>query len=323
MTLWQFYQTPQGQTVCRQFVETKIMDGDVGATSFRHPLLAQTLQRGLYQAEPFYVSPEMGQIHQVAYPSFEVEPLLPTDVITHSGFVMFPEPLYLTDVHWKKTSWRGFAWWPCLAVEHHGEDAGWHVATESPGPEAGEIKPGIFIVVFSNIDDEDDYHSELRKIIEEAEWGWMPKLGMMHFTPWLYGEGAPESQRGRELYQQIQTFFRLTQQTITTREQVRLGRPVRRRAQRAKAPEKTVTVIRLRRARHKSETEGEGTKLTKRHIRHEHWRNQYYPSLGPCELPDGGKNPKSHRQIWINDMIVGPDEAPLVITERRAWELVQ
>lgn len=42
-----------------------------------------------------------------------------------------------------------------------------------------------------------------------------------------------------------------------------------------------------------------------------HVRDQYYPTLGPARLPDGTRNPFSHRRIWIDAHIRG-DGVPVL-----------
>lgn len=302
MTLWKFYSGAFGRDTLNNFVVSMLENGREGersiAEAFHHGILADGMVRGLYKADPVYISPEMAELHRAAFPGFQVEPLLPQDLITNFGFVMFPEPLYLTDINWKKLSWRGLAWWPVMTTPEVG---------------SGIQRPGIFFALFSDVDDDDDFHETIRPMFEDLQrrFGPMPKLGMSFFTVWRFGEGGPENSRGNELFQQVQTFFRLTQQTITTQQQIPLGRATRRRAQRAKQPEKKVTVIRLRRPKHATEHEGEPVAWTHRWVVRGHWRNQWFPST------------KTHRQIWIHDFIKGPDDKPLRITERRAFELVQ
>lgn len=301
MTLWKYYSGAFGRETLNNFVISQLENGRYDekamATPFHHGVLADGMVRGLYRADPVYISNEMAELHRAAFPGFQVEPLLPQDLITNFGFVLFPEPLYLTDINWKKLSWRGLAWWPVMTVREEG----------------GEHEPGIFFALFSNIDDDDDFHETLRPMFEDLQrrHGPMPKLGLSFYTIWRFGEGGPQNTRGNELFQQVQTFFRLTQQTITTSQQIKLQRATRRRAQRAGEPEKTVTVIRLRRAKHPTDHEGEPVEWSHRWVVRGHWRNQWFPST------------KTHRQIFIHDHIKGPDDKPLRITERRAFELVQ
>lgn len=83
-------------------------------------------------------------------------------------------------------------------------------------------------------------------------------------------------------------------------------------AERAKQPPpltEYVNVIRLRSVEYTptSTTHDEGSHrhLTSRHIVRAHWRNQYYPSLGPCE------DPASHKPKLIPSYIKGPEGTPV------------
>jgi hypothetical protein len=109
-----------------------------------------------------------------------------------------------------------------------------------------------------------------------------------------------------EWWTSLQVIWRLAQQVITT--PVRAARPARREAARfGSRYADNITVIKLRRDScdivGEPDWEGEG-RLKHRFVVRGHWRNQWYPSI------------KTHRQIWINPFIKGPEDGELVLTDR-------
>ena len=84
-----------------------------------------------------------------------------------------------------------------------------------------------------------------------------------------------------------------------------LSRQQRRALERQSKVSDPINVVYLRRVHEKTDDNTtEGQSLAYRVLVRGHWRNQYYPSLGPVS------DPMSHRRIWIDPHVKGPDHAP-------------
>lgn len=134
-----------------------------------------------------------------------------------------------------------------------------------------------------------------------------------------YGSGMPLNDVAR----QILATFRLMNQKIPFESTRHPDRARRRRLDRigAKLPDDgTVRVIQMRRMESDPNYEppdGEPDD-SQRFWSHRwsvspHWRDQHYPSLGPARLPDGTRNPASHRRVWIDRYVKGPEWAPFIV----------
>ena len=285
MELWKFWQSPRGKAFGQGFIEdcNKKKKGYESLNG----ILPEFETRRLWQAEPIYVAPEMMELLEIAMEGFEPEPLLPSDLITPSGFMVLPKPFHVIDVHDQIVAWRAMLWHP-LTIEWEDDKL-----------------EGIFLSIYSHIDDPDEvgYPDVART---------MPtKYSLTHIAPWSYYSEIPEDDKARQVLRQIQCFFRLTMQHITTHDKYPIPRSSVRRAKRLKFQDRNVTVIRLRRPKTKPQSEGEPINYTHRFLVRGHWRNQWFPSLN------------THRQIYIHEFIKGPEDKPLRISDRRAFELVK
>lgn len=84
---------------------------------------------------------------------------------------------------------------------------------------------------------------------------------------------------------------------------------IRREERRAGRPDPTVTVIELRRAKGEPSGDPSGREYHHRWMVSGHWRNQPY-----------GPGRSQHRPVWINPYVKGPEDAPLLVTEKvRVW----
>jgi hypothetical protein len=133
----------------------------------------------------------------------------------------------------------------------------------------------------------------------------------------IYEPGSPEFEAARtktdSIEVHVQSLWRLMQQTLATREQVRAPNNFRRRWERANLTAKPITVIRLRRPKHEP-PDGQPVRHVEwrgRWIVRGFWRNQPYKSLG------------IHRQVWINSFVKGPPEKDLIVRKSRVFELVR
>ena len=111
------------------------------------------------------------------------------------------------------------------------------------------------------------------------------------------------------------SMMRFCWQQLLVQEPATVERSLRRSAVRHLGQRSMINVLRLPRSRHSSTSTGEGSRLDYRLLVRGHWRNQHYPSLGPARTEDG-YNASSHRRIWIDPHVKGPDDAPFVAKKK-------
>jgi hypothetical protein len=103
----------------------------------------------------------------------------------------------------------------------------------------------------------------------------------------------------------ITTIFRfMWQELLVAEPSVGLTRAFKRNAKRITGHDDPLCILKLRRHSTGGSGDGEGSRLDYRTIVRGHWRNQWYPSLGASGDPD------SHRLIWIDPHVRGPEDAP-------------
>lgn len=128
---------------------------------------------------------------------------------------------------------------------------------------------------------------------------------------WLFGEEAEltgedfEGSALDEWGRTIRAAWTLMQQPITTTAPEPVDRHTRKRAEREQVDLAAVRVVRLR---HASSADAQRME-TDREYRHRwivkgHWRQQWYPTR------------KVHRPVWISPHIKGPEDAPILGTEK-------
>lgn len=312
LELWRFWRSDRGIRAFEAFVGDMRSKGRFGKDD-EGEWVWRALTSSLFNADPFHVSDDMMEVLEAAAATFQPEALFPTDVITSTGFVVLPRAMYLRDVHGKTIAFRAFSWMPCSK----GDAVGWNeAATEKE-------QNGIFVTLYSHVDDTDDYMQtgdpELDRALLRATW--VTDFSLLHFFPWWFDD-AEHLDEARELgvegeaflgtVTDMQVFFRLTMQYVAERSVMQPPRPARRRAERASFPSKNVVVVRLRRPRGQRLTESEhDVEWSCRWIVSGHWRKQWYPSLN------------AHRQVWISGYVKGPDDKELRLRKTRAFELVR
>lgn len=275
----------------------------------------------LFQADPIFVSAEMCELVAAAAESFQPEALLPTDILTAFGFMLFEQPFEVPDRFDKPLKIQAVSWAPMLGNRERADDFArsgddvlrylqerdyhdlWqndddHVVTD----EEASVSDGLSITIYAQ---------------KHAGFGDAPDIVPMHVTPWWFGmtfEGNEVDEKGiptgAEWWWKItQTTLRLMQQTLTARHAERPDRPTRRQASRYGFAERDVIVVRLRRERDSTghEPPGEDANYSHRFIVSGHWRNQWYPASGV------------HRQKWISPYVKGDESLPLVIRPRRVF----
>jgi len=330
--LFTFWGTPSGQRLAEAYIQS-VVDANPGDEAQVRSIFGPLDTRArwlLMGADPIWVSPDMMTLIEGAAKTFQPEPLQETDLITPQGFMYLSRPLWMTDIHGMRMSYRAIAW---RTVNY---DFGW----EPEGPQDyPHPKPGLLVHLYHDPirdpDEIDQKTGESGKSAIRVIGAQSGGLVITHITPWVFGESYPDAenetnrlavaadQHGDYHYQEheavglgalarhVQVIWRLMSQTITVRSQARPPRAARKRYARAGFPDKHVVVVTLRRAHEGSYQErgdGEPVEWSHRWVVSGHWRNQWFPSLS------------AHRQVWISPYIKGPEDAPLVIRPLRAFK---
>jgi len=255
----------------------------------------EAIPRMLWQADPIYVDHEMMPLVDAAVGSWKAEPLIETDILIPTGFLLLPRPVYVTDIHQKSMSVRAFLWHPSVIINE---------VTE-------EETSGIVLCLFSNMDDPDDYQPD-EEIIRYLRHMRTTKLALCHIVGWPYGENTHQKGGANNGVEIVQCILRLMAQTIAVRSEAHAPRAIRKRIERANFPTKRITVVTLRRPEGERDPDAHrDVAWTRRWIVDGHWRNQWHPSLG------------IHRQIWISPYVKGPTDLPLVVPKAHVYQFVR
>lgn len=258
--------------------------------------LAKHCMNMLFEAEPIYIDPDMMTLFEAAWPKFQPERVQETDVITPSGFALLPRPVTLLDINGGKTTFRAISWYPTTyQVPHRPSN------TFYPNP-------GLIVCFYHNTHDKDDF--DIPQLGWNSNWLLGHVLPLMFNVKYEFGETVPSD---RDISRPLQCLWRLMAQDITVHTKERASHAFRRRWTRRNLPEKHVTVIRLRRPRQQPDEDHvpHNIEWSHRWLVSGHWRNQWYATLN------------THRQIWINPYIKGPEDQPLKVRTLRAWEWVR
>lgn len=274
------------------------------------------------RSEPIWVAPEIMDVVEVAAETFQPEPFVESDLVTPSGFVLLPRPVYIPDATGKKVTFRAFSWYP----------------SKGPGPGAysDTTMDSVWMSFYSHIEDivdeDDGVQLKARVLRDQSVYGYSTPWVFLHGmvvpfglspTDWVNNAARKEGYTDETMmnatnawWQFVQALLRLSMQKMTVRTGTAYPRAARRRAERAGLsldPDDMIMVITLRRPKNKYNGDGEGDPInyTHRWIVGGHWRNQYYPSLG------------MHRQIYISDYVKGPEHLPLAVRKGRAFNFVQ
>lgn len=312
---WAFWQSEVGQSYMEGFLSDVVKkDRDYAPMM---TVQAEIESDKLLTADPIYVETEMMKLWQEAAKDFKPEPLQASDLLCRAGFVLLPEPEYLTDVNGKTCSWRALAW--AVMAFQYGE------FDDKKNPPT----LGINVSYYTHRDDEDDYSETWHRGRDHTNHPLFKyPLTLLHANNWRFGDSFEEVVKiddaslteaqvknakfgGWDQWRKVQALFRLMQQKIVTPVEHVTPRATRRRAQKKGFDPKTVTVIRLRRPKSKHEGEPQEVNWSHRWLVGGHWRPQWYPTLGV------------HRQVYIAPYIKGPEDKELRIREKRAFELVQ
>lgn len=290
MEIYGFWATQTGHRYAKGFTQDVRQKNPFSHYARSLNLLEEEREK-LLKAEPIYVDPDMLPLIEAGLESFKAEILVPEDLVTPMGCMVLPAPMYQTDVHGKRFSYRVVSWMPVIMANAEGEPTG----------------AGVQFSLYTHRDDPDDYTHENIPWEKDLSIKWY----LSHAATLRFWDEDFLRDKFVDLtfFRNFQVINRMAQQRIAVADRRQPSRPLRRAAKRLDLPTQ-VTVVSLRR-RSFSEREEEGeVNWTHRWLVRGFWRNQWFPSE------------KRHRQIWISDYIKGPEDKPLVI-KRRAWEWVR
>lgn len=323
MALWRWTRSPNGIDWLTE--NYRVTTKDIARESSKDLLkqLYAAENSKLFQSDPFYVSSEMCEVVDAAKTSFEPEPLLPTDLLSAFGFLYFEKPFQVRDRFDSPMTIAAISWAPIISESNKEAFKGsdnvlatlqqrdyteiWSKEEEKP-----ESVDGIALTIYSQTrfdSVDDDVRDHLKSI-------GAPSLVPTHLTPWWFGmtfEGNEVDLQGNPTgagwwWRISQTTFRLMQQQLSTRYNMRPDKQTRNEAKRRGFDEREIVVVRLRREKGKGNDETrQDANYSHRFIVSGHWRNQFY------------RGSNVHRQIWISPYVKGPESLPLVVRPRRVY----
>jgi len=262
-----------------------------------------------------YVASDLVELLSTAAHTLETEPLRETDLFAPKGFCYLQSPLPLSvkdhyDDEWSDamTACRAFSWVvvPGTAVAlpqivfflYSDRNCYRDVIAPSVAVKIGDADAEAFAASMGVGYGPDDL--------------FLQDVNVWHLDqPWDDSVGVVRSFRRFFL-----AMMRFCWQQLLVTESAVLSRPVRRFVERKGATGQDYNVLRLRRVKRAGGTTGEGLRLDHRVLVRGHWRNHHYPSLGPAVLDNGTYNAMSHRRIWIEPHVKGPDDAPLRVKHK-------
>lgn len=258
---------------------------------------ARDFQALLWRADTCYVTSDMlNVLLQAAHD-------LPDDIcwdshtlLTPRGFLLLEEPLHGLDANGDIIGVSALAW------ELH----------RFPDRE-GNPREAVHIFFMTDTDDpEDSINADVREMFTEHGTP-IPPLHLCHWYPAIMGFELPKGdQPGSEIIsgalKLFMAFNLLAQQKIGTPIKLDPDRATRKRYQREypNGPERTITLITLRRKSvKKDDEEPQKVEWSRRWVVQGHWRRQ----------PD--KN--GWHWIYIYEHIKGPEDKPLILSDRRVF----
>lgn len=269
----------QSMTNKSQFYDltTESVRGDPLPVERVHQLVDAALTN-IQLSDPVWVSADVTDLVQFAADaeSFRAQAIREEDLFVEHAFCLFEKPLSMVDVKGLEFRYRALSW---------------SITT----PRDDGVR-GVLTCKWSHKDDPDDYDLKLPMI------GGTP-LTLSHVDVIPFGEDRFLTEPIlTHAIAQYEALWRLAQQKVVIAGPEMAGRSARRRASNWREI-KEVTVLKLRRATSATKYvgEGEGREMKIRTNTRGHWKGQWYPSL------------QEHRQIWIEEYIRGPADAPLVL----------
>lgn len=260
-------------------------------------ILHNNIVQTLWRADTMFVTKDMQHLLlQAAHDlpddaAFDLHTL-----ITPIGFCLFEEPMYGKDTQGSTLGVSGIAW---------------HTA-------AVENMEGVTVCAIYFFTDTADQFDEINSnVIPKLRAANIPvpPLALMHFYPLLGGDAPPQGDTpGSELVAATIRLF-MAMQLLA---QQRIGEPIKLPAPRAARkryireggdPHQTrmITLITLRRKSVKHDDEHQKIEWSHRWVVRGHWRRQWYAKT------------KRHDWVYIYEHIKGPENAPLLLKERRVF----
>jgi hypothetical protein len=310
MDTLKWHKTDTGIRITEATIWSLIGKGDlqtrpIGDLDDASLLMAKGLIETLWRADTIYITTEM--LHLMLQAAHDLPEDATFDIHTlmsKFGFVLFEEPLQGADNHDNNVIINGLAW-----------------GVDRMAPTEEHPEPRDVIVIYFLVDPHDmrdDYNAEYmpKHIAELQRIGeTFPPLNLVHMYPALDGSTVPTRYvPGAEIVRETLKLFiamqLLSHQKIGTPIVMRPDRATRKRYAREHhgMPERMITLITLRRKSVKKDDE-EPAKIewSRRWVVRGHWRKQWYPKS------------QTHDYVYIHDFIKGPEDKPLVITERRVF----
>lgn len=256
-------------------------------------------------ALPIYVADDVAAIWRAASEGYKPEVLHETDLMFPNGFAHIESVL---------------RWKPMMTTALLLPDEGLITDAEPPGPCPVELvmwkadPSGVSIFGFAhqttlaefgfNITDGYRTPYDDGDQVVHVDFSKFHNIMLTALGHYRWGQLA-EDGGDTDIGLQMQALWALMREFVPRRQPV--SRAVRRRAARAfMAHRSNVTVIQLRRQRDflSNNHEPQIVEWNHRWIVRGHWRNQWHPSL------------QTHRQRWIFPHIKGPEDQPLLVTDK-------
>lgn len=297
-----YYSSKEGQTFACYFFESLFAShfGDIEMPTKDIFNMSEHLKHTMWSADTIFITSDM--MHLIMQAAHD----LPDDVtfdehvlIAPKGFVLFEEALQGEDINGVHITMSAVAWELAPAHVYEGSE---------------EMTQVMNLFFFTDTTDPNDEINE-RVVASLQRFGrTVPNLALCHYYPAEHGVALPVADRqGTELVVAIIKLF-VAMQLIA---QQRIGEPIKMRPPRATRrrmerdpdahPERMITLITLRRKSVKKEHDGEPIEWSRRWVVRGHWRKQWYAKT------------KRHDWVYIYEHIKGPEDKPLIITERRVF----
>lgn len=283
-----------------------------------------------------FVGSEIIDLISIAANDLGDEPLRRTDVYEPSGFIYLEKPLVVKvpgafykdgvisrgEDDGETIGIRGISWMvdhrSVIPREKRPEDSMIISADESEIHVPVEGRGGIRLNVYTDL-------GCLRYITGITDWpDTMPDrtLILSQITAWAFDVEWRTIESGEEasnvdengvltcagdltvVRKFVLSLWRFMWQELVVRETGEVPRHVRKGMARALDRKDPITILKLRRHKNSADGTGDGSRLDYRLLVRGHWRNQWYRSLGPAD------DPASHRMIWIDPHVRGPEDAP-------------
>lgn len=300
---------------------------DTGESIIQGLLMIRREYEMLNQAVTHYVSAEVCEEITWAAEEMPPEMLFESDLFTPAGFAVLEHPLAVVDLNID----TGL---PDPRVHIHIRAIGWHQHSGIMSPVDQTVGDGVTLFLYTTPTDyRNGYLTELAATGVDRDAVWASEADVdgpflpVEVIPWRFG--APWVAKPDNVIRHIPgtvpspvafqrrwflAFMRLCWQEIIVHRPEHQPRQMLRKWARA-ANRKALldyTTLRLRRVVDPDYVaSGTGTPLDHRVKVRGHKKRQWYPSLGDARLPDGSINPESHKLIWVDAHIRGPEDGPM------------